>query len=159
MFKRLITATLLSISLASSATADGHSKDIVDTAVAAGSFETLVTAVAAADLVNVLKGDGPFTVFAPVDAAFKALPAGTVESLLKPENKSKLAGILTYHVLSGKVMSSDIIGKKLKVTMVNGSSAEIDATDGVKIAGANVIQADIETSNGVIHVIDAVILP
>jgi len=159
MFKRLITATLLSISLASSATADGHSKDIVDTAVAAGSFETLVTAVAAADLVNVLKGDGPFTVFAPVDAAFKALPAGTVESLLKPENKSKLAGILTYHVLSGKVMSSDIIGKKLEVTMVNGSSAEIDATDGVKIAGANVIQADIETSNGVIHVIDAVILP
>ena len=159
MFKRLITATLLSISLASSATADGHSKDIVDTAVAAGSFETLVTAVAAADLVNVLKGDGPFTVFAPVDAAFKALPAGTVESLLKPENKSKLAGILTYHVLSSKVMSSDIIGKKLEVTMVNGSSAEIDATDGVKIAGANVIQADIETSNGVIHVIDAVILP
>ena len=159
MFKRLITATLLSISLASSATADGHSKDIVDTAVAAGSFETLVTAVAAADLVNVLKGDGPFTVFAPVDAAFKALPAGTVESLLKPENKSKLAGILTYHVLSGKVMSSDIIGKKLEVTMVNGSSAEIDATDGVKIAGANVIQADIEASNGVIHIIDAVILP
>ena len=159
MFKRLITAALLSISLASTATADGHSKDIVDTAVAAGSFETLVTAVAAADLVDVLKGDGPFTVFAPVDAAFKALPAGTVESLLKPENKSKLAGILTYHVLSGKVMSSDIIGKKLEVTMVNGSSAAIDATDGVKIAGANVIQADIETSNGVIHVIDAVILP
>ena len=159
MFKRLIAATLLSISLASTSTADGHSKDIVDTAVAAGSFETLVTAVAAADLVDVLKGDGPFTVFAPVDAAFKALPAGTVESLLKPENKSKLAGILTYHVFSGKVMSSDIIGKKLEVTMVNGSSAEIDATDGVKIAGANVIQADIETSNGVIHVIDAVILP
>ena len=159
MFKRIIAATLLSISLASTCTADGHSKDIVDTAVAAGSFETLVTAVAAADLVDVLKGEGPFTVFAPVDAAFKALPAGTVESLLKPENKSKLADILTYHVLSGKVMSSDIIGKKLEVSMVNGSTAEIDATDGVKIAGANVIQADIETSNGVIHVIDAVILP
>ena len=159
MFKRLIAATLLSISLASTSTADGHSKDIVDTAVAAGSFETLVTAVAAADLVDVLKGEGPFTVFAPVDAAFNALPEGTVESLLKPENKSKLAGILTYHVLSGKVMSSDIIGKKLKVTMVNGSTAEIDATNGVKINGANVIQADIETSNGVIHVIDAVILP
>ena len=159
MFKRIIAATLLSISLASTSTADGHSKDIVDTAVAAGSFETLVTAVAAADLVDVLKGEGPFTVFAPVDAAFKALPAGTVESLLKPENKSKLADILTYHVLSGKVMSSDIIGKKLEVSMVNGSIAEIDATDGVKIAGANVIQADIETSNGVIHVIDAVILP
>ena len=125
MFKRIIAATLLSISLASTSTADGHSKDIVDTAVAAGSFETLVTAVAAADLVDVLKGEGPFTVFAPVDAAFKALPAGTLESLLKPENKSKLAGILTYHVLSGKVMSSDIIGKKLEVTMVNGSTAEI----------------------------------
>ena len=159
MFKRILTSTILYISLASTSIAGGHSKDIVDTAVAAGLFETLVTAVAAADLVDVLKGDGPFTVFAPVDAAFKALPAGTVESLLKPENKSKLAGILTYHVLSGKVMSSDIIGKKLEVSMVNGSIAEIDATDGVKIAGANIIQADIETSNGVIHVIDAVILP
>tara|TARA_Y100000766_G_scaffold259380_1_gene248313 strand:- start:257 stop:736 length:480 start_codon:yes stop_codon:yes gene_type:complete len=159
MFKRIIAATLLSFSLASTSTAGGHSKDIVDTAVEAGSFETLVTAVAAADLVDVLKGEGPFTVFAPVDAAFTALPEGTVESLLKPENKSKLADILTYHVLSGKVMSSEIIGKKLEVTMVNGSTAQIDATDGVKIAGANVIQADIETSNGVIHVIDAVILP
>ena len=159
MFKRILATSLLYISIASTSIAGGHSKDIVDTAVAAGSFETLVTAVAAADLVDVLKGEGPFTVFAPVDAAFKALPEGTVESLLKPENKSKLVGILTYHVLSGKVMSSDIIGKKLEVTMVNGSTAEIDATDGVKIDGANVIQADIETSNGVIHVIDAVILP
>ena len=159
MFKRILTTTLLYISLASTSIAGGHSKDIVDTAVAAGSFETLVTAVAAADLVDVLKGEGPFTVFAPVDAAFKALPEGTVEVLLKPENKSKLAGILTYHVLSGKVMSSDILGKKLEVTMVNGSTAEIDDTDGVKIASANVIQADIETSNGVIHIIDAVILP
>ena len=149
----------LAISMFAAAGHHGMKKDIVDTAVAAGSFETLVTAVAAADLVDVLKGDGPFTVFAPVDAAFKALPAGTVESLLKPENKSKLVDILTYHVLSGKVMSSDIIGKKLEVTMVNGSTAETDATDGVKIAGANVIQADIETSNGVIHVIDAVIIP
>ena len=159
MFKRILATSLLYISIASTSIAGGHSKDIVDTAVAAGSFETFVTAVAAADLVDVLKGEGPFTVFAPVDAAFNALPEGTVESLLKPENKSKLAGILTYHVLSGKVMSSDIIGKKLKVTMVNGSTAEIDATNGVKINGANVIQADIETSNGVIHVIDAVILP
>ena len=159
MFKRILATSLLYISIASTSIAGGHSKDIVDTAVAAGSFETLVTAVAAADLVDVLKGEGPFTVFAPVDAAFNALPEGTVESLLKPENKSKLAGILTYHVLSGKVMSSDIIGKKLEVTMVNGSTAEIDATNGVKINGANVIQADIETSNGVIHVIDAVILP
>ena len=159
MVKRILATMLLYFSLASTSMAGGHAKDIVDTAVAAGSFETLVTAVAAADLVDVLKGEGPFTVFAPVDAAFKALPDGTVETLLKPENKSKLAGILTYHVLSGKVMSSDILGKKLEVTMVNGSTAEIDATDGVKIDGANVIQADIETSNGVIHVIDAVILP
>ena len=159
MFKHILATTLLYISIASASIAGSHSKDIVDTAVAAGSFETLVTAVAAADLVDVLKGEGPFTVFAPVDAAFAALPEGTVESLLKPENKSKLVGILTYHVLSGKVMSADIIGKKLKVTMVNGSTAEIDATNGVKIAGANVIQADIETSNGVIHIIDAVILP
>ena len=159
MVKRILATTLLYISLASTSMAGGHAKDIVDTAVAAGSFETLVTAVAAADLVDVLKGEGPFTVFAPVDTAFQALPEGTVESLLKPENKSKLAGILTYHVLSGKVMSNDIMGKKLEVTMVNGSTAEIDATDGVKIEGANVIQADIETSNGVIHVIDAVILP
>ena len=159
MFKRIIAVTLVSISLVSTSTAGGHSKDIVDTAVAAGSFETLVTAVAAADLVDILKGEGPFTVFAPVDAAFTALPEGTVETLLKPENKSKLADILTYHVLSGKVMSSEIIGKKLEVTMVNGSTAQIDATDGVKISSANVIQADIETSNGVIHVIDAVILP
>ena len=159
MFKHILATTLLYISIASASIAGSHSKDIVDTAVAAGSFETLVTAVAAADLVDVLKGEGPFTVFAPIDAAFTALPEGTLESLLNPENKSKLAGILTYHVLSGKVMSSDIIGKKLKVTMENGSTAEIDATNGVKIAGANVIQADIETSNGVIHVIDAVILP
>ena len=159
MVKRILATTLLYISLASTSMAGGHAKDIVDTAVAAGSFETLVTAVAAADLVDVLKGEGPFTVFAPVDSAFKALPEGTVESLLKPENKSKLAGILTYHVLSGKVMSNDIMGKKLEVTMVSGSTAEIDATDGVRINGANVIQADIETSNGVIHVIDAVILP
>ena len=159
MVKRILATTLLYISLASTSMAGGHAKDIVDTAVAAGSFETLVTAVAAADLVDVLKGEGPFTVFAPVDTAFQALPEGTVESLLKPENKSKLAGILTYHVLSGKVMSNDIMGKKLEVTMVNGSTAEIDATDGVRINGANVIQADIETSNGVIHVIDAVILP
>ena len=159
MVKRILATMLLYFSLASTSMAGGHAKDIVDTAVAAGSFETLVTAVAAADLVDVLKGEGPFTVFAPVDSAFKALPEGTVESLLKPENKSKLAGILTYHVLSGKVMSNDIMGKQLEVTMVNGSTAEIDATDGVRINGANVIQADIETSNGVIHVIDAVILP
>ena len=159
MLKNLLCATAITISLSCAAFAGGHSKDIVDTAVGAGSFQTLVAAVKAADLVDVLKGDGPFTVFAPVDDAFKALPEGTLETLLKPENKDQLAGILTYHVLAGKVMAADIAGKTLEITMVNGTTAEIDATDGVKIDGATVIQADIETSNGVIHVIDAVILP
>jgi uncharacterized surface protein with fasciclin (FAS1) repeats len=115
--------------------------------------------VQAAGLVEVLKGEGPFTVFAPTDEAFAALPAGTVETLLKPENKDQLVNILTYHVLSGKVMSADIAGKSLEVQMVNGSTAKIDATDGVQIDAANVVSADIEASNGVIHVIDAVILP
>ena len=159
MFKRLLAIIAISISFVNTSYAGGHSKDIVDTALEAGSFQTLVAAVTAADLVEVLKGEGPFTVFAPVDAAFKALPEGTLETLLKAENKEKLAGILTYHVLAGKVMADDITGKKLEITMVNGSTATIDATDGVKIEGANVIKADIETSNGVIHVIDAVILP
>ena len=113
----------------------------------------------AAGLVEVLKGEGPFTVFAPTDEAFAALPAGTVETLLKPENKDQLVNILTYHVLPGKVMSAAIAGKSLEIKMVNGGTAKIDATDGVQIDAANVISADIEASNGVIHVIDAVILP
>ena len=119
----------------------------------------MVAAVQAAGLVDVLKGEGPFTVFAPTDEAFAALPAGTVETLLKPENKEQLVNILTYHVLPGKVMSADIAGKSLEVKMVNGGTAKIDATDGVQIDAANVVSADIEASNGVIHVIDAVILP
>tara|TARA_B100001093_G_scaffold280900_1_gene268343 strand:- start:131 stop:622 length:492 start_codon:yes stop_codon:yes gene_type:complete len=159
MLKKLLTGVAIVLSLSSTSFAGGHSKDIVDTAVDAGSFQTLVAAVTAADLVEVLKGDGPFTVFAPVDDAFKALPGGTLETLLKPENKEQLAGILTYHVLAGKVMAADIAGKTLEITMVNGTTAVIDATNGVTIDGANVIQADIETSNGVIHVIDAVMLP
>jgi uncharacterized surface protein with fasciclin (FAS1) repeats len=133
--------------------------DIVDTAVAAGSFNTLVAAVQAAGLVDTLKSDGPFTVFAPTDAAFAALPAGTVENLLKPENKGTLVKILTYHVLSGKVMSADIAGKTLSPNTVEGSTVDINAVNGVMIDGANVITADIETSNGVIHVIDKVIMP
>ena len=136
-----------------------HAKDIVDTAAAAGKFNTLVAAVKAAGLVETLKGEGPFTVFAPTDDAFAALPEGTVESLLLPENKAKLISILTYHVIPGKVMSADIAGKTLDVVTVEGSEASIDATDGVTIDGASVIMADIETSNGVIHVIDAVIMP
>lgn len=133
--------------------------DIVDTAVAAGSFNTLVAAVQAADLVDTLKSPGPFTVFAPTDEAFAKLPEGTVDSLLKPENKAQLQAVLTYHVLPGAVMSSDIAGKRLSPTTVQGSTVDIDATDGVKVDNANVITADIEASNGVIHVIDTVILP
>lgn len=134
-------------------------RDIVDTAVGTGQFETLVAAIEAAGLVDTLKGDGPFTVFAPTDAAFAALPEGTVESLLKPENKDQLIAILTYHVVPGKVMSGDIAGKTAKVATVQGGKLTIDATDGVKVDSATVTAADIETSNGVIHVIDTVVLP
>ena len=159
MLRRTFIAADAASYIATATFAGGHSKDIVDTAIGAGSFGTLVAAVQAAGLVEVLKGEGPFTVFATTDEAFAALPAGTVETLLKPENKDQLVNILTYHVLSGKVMSTDIAGKSLEVKMVNGGSAKIDATDGVQIDAANVISADIEASNGVIHVIDAVILP
>jgi transforming growth factor-beta-induced protein len=129
-------------------------KDIVDTAVAAGVFKTLVAAVKAAGLVDTLKGEGPFTVFAPTDDAFKKLPAGTVETLLKPENKSKLKAILTYHVVSGKVMASDLL-KMASAKTVNGQNIAI----GLTIDNARVVQPDIKCSNGVIHVIDSVILP
>lgn len=139
--------------------AHAGAKDIVDTAAGAGKFETLLTAVKAAGLVETLKSEGPFTVFAPTDEAFAKLPAGTVEDLLKPENKDKLAGILTYHVIPGKVMAADIAGKVQNVKTVQGSEVAIDATDGVKIDGANVTSADVAASNGVIHVIDAVIMP
>ncbi len=134
-------------------------KDIVDTAVGAGKFETLVTAVKAAGLVETLKGKGPFTVFAPTDEAFAKLPKGTVEDLLKPENKAKLAAILTYHVVPGKVMAADIAGKKTNVKTVQGSELAVDATDGVKINDAKVTTADVATSNGVIHIIDTVVMP
>lgn len=132
--------------------------DIVDTAVAADDFNTLVAAVKAAGLVETLKGDGPFTVFAPTDAAFAALPEGTVESLLLPENKDKLVAILTYHVVPAKVKSKDV--KPMEAPTVNGATATIEVTDsGVTIEGANVVKTDIYASNGVIHVIDAVIMP
>jgi uncharacterized surface protein with fasciclin (FAS1) repeats len=133
-------------------------KNIVETAVAAGSFNTLVAAVKAAGLVETLSGAGPFTVFAPTDEAFAKLPAGTLDDLLKPENKEKLAGILTYHVVSGKVMAADV--KTGEVATVNGAKAKLNvSSDGVTIDKAKVVKTDIETSNGVIHVIDAVILP
>jgi uncharacterized surface protein with fasciclin (FAS1) repeats len=133
--------------------------DIVDTAVAAGSFNTLAAALKAADLVTTLKGPGPFTVFAPTDEAFAKLPPGTLESLLKPENKAKLAGILTYHVVSGKVMAQDVV-KLTSAKTVNGQPVKI-AVDGgtVRVNDAIVVKADVAASNGVIHVIDTVLLP
>ncbi|MEQ8964525.1 MAG: fasciclin domain-containing protein [Azospirillaceae bacterium] len=134
-------------------------QDIVDTAVAAGDFTTLVAAVQAAGLVDTLKGPGPFTVFAPTDEAFAALPAGTVETLLMPENRDQLVAILTYHVLPGEVMSADIAGQTLSAATVEGSELSIDATDGVMVDDATVIAADVDATNGVIHVIDTVLMP
>jgi len=133
--------------------------DIVDTAVAAGSFNTLVAAVTAAGLGDTLKGDGPFTVFAPTDEAFAKLPAGTVESLLKPENKDQLQAILTYHVVPGNVMASDVVNLDSAAT-VNGQNLSISVADsGVMVDNAKVVTTDISCSNGVIHVIDSVVLP
>lgn len=159
MIRRTFLTLAVASTFATSALAGASKMDIVDTAVNAGSFGTLVAAVQAAGLVDTLKGDGPFTVFAPTDEAFAALPEGTVEVLLKPENKEKLVSILTYHVVPSKVMSGDIAGKKAEVGTVEGSKAMVDATDGVMIDGAKVVSADIEASNGVIHVIDQVIMP
>lgn len=139
--------------------AQAFAADVVDTAVAAGNFKTLVAAVQAAGLVDTLKGQGPFTVFAPTDEAFAKLPAGTVDDLLKPENKDKLVAILTYHVVPGKVMAADVTGKETKAKTVQGSEVTINGTNGVTVDGAKVIQADIVADNGVIHVIDAVIMP
>ncbi len=134
--------------------------DIVDVAASNGNFNTLVAAVQAAGLEDTLRSEGPFTVFAPTDAAFAALPAGTVEDLLLPENKDKLAGILTYHVIPGAVMAADVSGASTDVTTVNGALLTVDGTgDGVVVGGANVTAADIKASNGVIHVIDKVLLP
>ena len=134
-------------------------KDIVDTAVGAGSFKTLAAALKAADLIETLKGKGPFTVFAPTDEAFAKLPEGTVETLLKPENKAKLAAILTYHVVAGKVEAKDAVKLKSAKT-VNGASFMIKVSDaGVMVDKAKVVKTDIQCTNGVIHVIDAVILP
>lgn len=157
LFASIVAAVGLMVALP--AAAGSAKKDIVDTAVSADGFNTLVAAVKAAGLVETLKGDGPFTVFAPTDEAFAALPAGTVEDLLKPENKDKLVAVLTYHVVPGKVMSDDIAGKTTDAATVQGGNIAIDATDGVTVNDAKVVAADIETTNGVIHVIDKVILP
>ena len=156
MIRRTFLA--LTTAMALSAPVFAADKDIVDTAIDAGSFTTLVAAVQAAGLLDTLKSEGPFTVFAPTDAAFAALPAGTVEDLLKPENKDKLVSILTYHVLPGKVMSGDL-SEGLKAATVQGSEVTVTLADGAKVDGATISAADIAASNGVIHVIDAVILP
>jgi len=158
MLRRTFLAMTAAVFMAAPAFADGHSKDIVDTAVDAGSFNTLVAAVQAAGLVDTLKGEGPFTVFAPTDAAFEALPDGTVEDLLKPENKDKLVSVLTYHVVAGKVMSSDL-SEGMTATTVQGSDITITLEGGPKVNGATISAPDIQASNGVIHVIDSVILP
>jgi uncharacterized surface protein with fasciclin (FAS1) repeats len=132
--------------------------DIVDTAVAAGNFKTLVAAADAAGLVDTLKSAGPFTVFAPTDDAFAKLPAGTVSDLLKPENKAKLQAVLTYHVVAGKVLAADVLKLKSAKT-VQGQDVTIDTKAGVKVDNATVVKTDIDCTNGVIHVIDSVILP
>jgi uncharacterized surface protein with fasciclin (FAS1) repeats len=162
MLGNVMVAFVVSLALVSvSAVAGSHGakqKDIVDTAVAAGDFETLVAAVKAAGLVEVLKGDGPFTVFAPTDEAFAKLPEGTVESLLKPENKDKLTAVLTYHVVPGRVMAADVV-KLDSAKTVQGQDVRISSASGVKVNDANVIATDVIASNGVIHVIDSVIIP
>ncbi|HAV63555.1 MAG TPA: Nex18 symbiotically induced protein [Verrucomicrobiales bacterium] len=161
LFNTLLTGALACTLLTFTSSADHHGskkKDIVDTAVSAGSFNTLVAAVKAAGLVETLKGPGPFTVFAPTDEAFAKLPEGTLENLLKPENKAKLAAILTYHVVPGKVMAADV--KTMKAKSVNGKELSLKVSEaGVTVDGAKVVKTDIITSNGVIHVIDTVVLP
>ena len=156
----MIRRTLLALTAATAFAmpAFAQEKDIVDTAVAAGSFNTLAAALTAAGLVETLKGEGPFTVFAPTDAAFAALPAGTVEDLLQPENKDKLVAILTYHVVPGKVMSTDLM-EGMKAASVNGAEITITLDGGPRVNGAVISAADVAASNGVIHVIDSVLLP
>lgn len=156
MIRRTFMALAASTALALPAMA--ADKDIVDTAVEAGSFGTLVAAVEAAGLVDTLKGEGPFTVFAPTDDAFAALPEGTVDDLLKPENKEKLNAILTYHVVPGKVMSTDLSDGMTAAT-VQGGDVTIKTEGGVMVNDASVTSADVEASNGVIHVIDSVLMP
>jgi uncharacterized surface protein with fasciclin (FAS1) repeats len=153
--RSFVLASAVSLGLISAASAG----DIVDTAAGAGSFNTLLAAAKAANLVDTLKGPGPYTVFAPTDAAFAKLPKGTVETLLKPENRAKLAQILTYHVIPGRVTSDQIAGKRLAVATVEGEKVHVNGTNGVKVNNARVVKADVGASNGVIHVIDRVLLP
>jgi uncharacterized surface protein with fasciclin (FAS1) repeats len=159
MIKRaLLTAVAVAgLALPTTLRADVHgSKDIVDTAIAAGSFKTLATALQAAGLIDTLKGKGPFTVFAPTDEAFAKIPKADLDALLK--DKAKLTRVLTYHVVPGRVMAKDVATLKEAKT-VEGAAVQIDTSSGVKVNGASVVKADVEASNGVIHVIDSVILP
>ena len=157
--KLMVGAAVAALVLSMGSTGRAQGKDIVDTAVGAGQFKTLAAALGAAGLVDTLKGKGPFTVFAPTDAAFAKLPAGTVEMLLKPENKAKLTAILTYHVVAGKVMAADVV-KVTSAKTVQGGSVAVKVTGGkVTIDAANVVTTDIAASNGVIHVIDTVLMP
>jgi uncharacterized surface protein with fasciclin (FAS1) repeats len=158
MIRRTFLALTAATALAMPAFAESHSKDIVDTAVAAGTFTTLAAALEAAGLVETLKGEGPFTVFAPTDAAFAALPAGTVENLLLPENKDQLVAILTYHVVPGAVASSALT-EGMTAATVNGAEVTFTLEGGPKINGAVISAPDVAASNGVIHVIDSVIMP
>jgi uncharacterized surface protein with fasciclin (FAS1) repeats len=156
---RVLTTALLLAGALAVAPLRAQDKDIVDTAVGAGQFKTLAAALTAAGLVDTLKGSGPFTVFAPTDEAFAKLPAGTVETLLKPENKAKLVSILTYHVVSGKVMAAQVM-KMSSAKTVQGTDVMVAANGGtVTVNNAKVVKADIPASNGVIHVIDTVIMP
>lgn len=157
MFNKALAFAAATMAFGFAAQAQDHA-DIVDTAAAAGSFTTLLAAVDAAGLTETLKGEGPFTVFAPTDEAFAALPAGTVEDLLKPENRDTLTAILTYHVLAGQALSTDLSEGATAVT-VQGEAVTFSVNDGAKVNGANIVTADIAASNGVIHVIDAVIMP
>jgi uncharacterized surface protein with fasciclin (FAS1) repeats len=163
MMKMFALGTMMALALTMAtpkmSAAQTGSQNIVDTAVAAGSFKTLAQALGAAGLVDTLKGAGPFTVFAPTDEAFAKLPAGTLESLLRPENKAKLQRILTYHVVAGKVMAADVV-KVPSAKAVSGDTLTIVAQGGrVTVDSARVVKTDIAASNGVIHVIDAVMLP
>ena len=153
-----IAAALVGLAVAMPLPVSAQSKDIVDTAVAAGSFKTLAKALTAADLVGTLKSAGPFTVFAPTDEAFAKLPAGTLETLLKPENKEKLRRILTYHVVAGNVMAADVV-KLSSAKAVSGDMLAIKTSGGVTVNASKVVKTDIKASNGVIHVIDTVLLP
>jgi uncharacterized surface protein with fasciclin (FAS1) repeats len=162
MFRRALVSLVAvsAVAVAGTAWAQAQAADIVDTAVGAGQFKTLAAALTAAGLVQTLKGPGPFTVFAPSDAAFAKLPPGTVEDLLKPENKAKLTSVLTYHVVPGRVMSTALAGKVTDAKTVQGQTVKVDATKGgVMVDNAKVATADVQASNGVIHVIDTVLMP